>query len=131
MNVQIDDRSTNDRIDRVERYQDGTITTTGWTDASGYFNVTVVTQLHNGYRSQEQVTGYAYADGTMVNVQRRMISEQQSYAHQQSSNYRSMDEYRSYDAPQRHYAPQQSNHRTLDTYQAYEAYESNWRPATR
>jgi hypothetical protein len=88
MNVQITDYSTNDRIDRTERYQDGTITKTGWADSNGYFNMTIVTQLHNGYRSQEQVTGYVYADGATTNVQSRMISEQLPYAPQ---HHRSME----------------------------------------
>jgi hypothetical protein len=83
MNVQVTDRSTNDRIDRTERYQDGTITKTGWADSNGYFNMTIFTRLHSGYESREQVTGYVYADGTMTNVQSRMISEQLPYAPQQ------------------------------------------------
>jgi hypothetical protein len=53
MNVQITDYSTNDHIDRTERYQDGTITKTGWADSNGYFNMTIVTRLHNGYQSRE------------------------------------------------------------------------------
>lgn len=130
MNANITDRSSGNRIDFTERYQEGTITTTGYVD-NGYFKTTVITLLHNGYRSEERITGNLYADGSQVNVQRFIVSESKAYApHQRSmSDYREYDNYDEY-APQR--TSQATNNRqSLDTYQPYEAYEANWRPATR
>jgi hypothetical protein len=89
MNVQITDCSSNGYINRTERYEDGTVTYRGYEHANGYFNIQVTTELNNGYRLEEQVSGTVYNDGSYSNVQRQTISEQVPYA----PTYRSLGAY--------------------------------------
>jgi hypothetical protein len=89
MNVQINDYSSNGYINRTERYEDGTVTYRGYEHANGYFNIRVTTELNNGYRLEEQVSGTVYNDGSYSNVQRQTISEQLPYA----PTYRSLRAY--------------------------------------
>jgi hypothetical protein len=86
MNVQINDYSSNGYINRTERYEDGTVTYRGYEHANGYFNIQVTTELNNGYRLEEQVSGTVYNDG-YNNVQRQTISEQLPYARTRYGNY--------------------------------------------
>jgi hypothetical protein len=89
MNVQINDYSCNGYVNRTERYEDGTVTYRGNEYDNGYFNIRVTTEVNNGYRLEEQVSGTVYNDGSYSNVQRQTISEQLPYA----PTYRSLRAY--------------------------------------